>query len=70
MDDREQYVFVPLEVSVVSMPNDAYTCDTQYLMSFFLFTVLLTMMCLQCRTLSEPHPMVVEARRVTADEKV
>lgn len=70
MYDQEEYVFVPLEVSFVRTQDKIHACHASYLLSFFLFTILLTMMCLQCKTPSVRTPIVVEARHVTIDEKV
>ena len=70
MYDQEEHVFVPLEVSFVGATYEIDPCHTSYLLTFCLFTALLTMMCLHCRTSPAHSPIVVEARPATTDEKV
>lgn len=71
MYDQEDHVFVPLEVSFVHTTGKINACHASYLLSFFLFTILLTMMCLQYRrTHSVRPPIIVEAHPVTNDEKI
>ena len=70
MYDQEEYVFVPLEVSLVPTSQEIDACHASYLLAFFLFTVLLTMICLQCRVPPVRPPIIIEAQPMRVDEKV
>lgn len=70
MYDQEEYVFVPLEVSFVPTSQEIDACHASYLLSFFLFTVLLTIICLQCRVPPVRPPIIIEAQPMRVDEKV
>ena len=68
-DDEERLVFVPLEVSIVSVMTspleDGSVC---VLLVLFLSSLLLTMMCVSCQIRSRPssYPVIVEAEPVSS----
>lgn len=69
MSAQEEYVLIPLDVSIVSVSSGIDDCIVSAILPFLLFYMILSMICLQCRTFVPQSPTIVEARHV-AEEKV